>query len=89
MGKYSGNNLGSNHGILWGYLGNTQGIFGEYRGFSPYAIFITANFITAIFQNIPFPSIVKVIGYLILDQSPMGLIKNEVTSNSAIRALVG
>jgi hypothetical protein len=67
-----------------GVLKNTQGIFGEYRGFSPYAIFITA-----IFQNIPFPSIVKVIGYLILDQSPMGLIKNEVTSNSAIRALVG
>jgi hypothetical protein len=75
------------------YFGGTQGIlkeyFWEYRGFSPYAIFITANFITAIFQNIPFPSIVKVIGYLILDQSPMGLIKNEVTSNSAIRALVG
>ena len=28
-------------------------IFGGYRGFSPYAKFITANFITAVYQNIP------------------------------------
>jgi hypothetical protein len=73
-------------GVLREYSRNIWGIQGV---LALCDFFITANFITAIFQNIPFPSIVKVIGYLILDQSPMGLIKNEVTSNSAIRALVG
>ena len=36
-----------------------------YRGFSPYSNFITANFITAIFQKIPQICLMRIFGYFI------------------------